>query len=286
MSRNLLVRIAFAIPAIAATVIVLRLGGWVLATFLACLGVLGTRELYDLARRQGVEPLEGLGYAAAAVIPLATVWAKGSTERWAEPAIFAGALWLVAVLTTATFARGPERRPLTAVAVTVFGVLYASALLAFTVAIRHGDHSEAHPLGSTALVVMPLVLTWVCDTSAMAAGTLLGGPRLAPVLSPRKTWTGAIGGTVGALAAALLYGPLVLDRVAMQLGSLQLVTMGAAVALAAQTGDVAESLFKREAGLKDSSSLIPGHGGVLDRLDSLYFVVPVTAGLFKLFGVV
>ncbi|PYP20395.1 MAG: hypothetical protein DMD53_11200 [Gemmatimonadetes bacterium] len=286
MSRNLLVRIAFAVPAIAATVIVLRLGGWVLATFLACLGVLGTRELYDLARRQGVEPLEGLGYAAAAVIPFATVWAKGSTERWAEPAIFAGALWLVAVLTTATFARGPERRPLTAVAVTVFGVLYASALLAFTVAIRHGDHSEAHPLGSTALVVMPLVLTWVCDTCAMAAGTLLGGPRLAPVLSPRKTWAGAIGGTVGALAAALLYGPLVLDRVAMQLGSLQLVTMGAAVALAAQTGDVAESLFKREAGLKDSSSLIPGHGGVLDRLDSLYFVVPVTAGLFKLFGVV
>src|SRR2546426_9503055 len=84
------------------------------------------------------------------VIPCATVWAKGSAERWAEPAIFAGALWLVAVLTTATFARGPERRPLTAVAVTVFGVLYASALLAFTVAIRHGYHSEAHPLGSTA----------------------------------------------------------------------------------------------------------------------------------------
>ena len=286
MSRNLLVRIAFAVPAIVGTLVVLRLGGWVLAALLACLGVLGTRELYHVARRQGVEPLEGLGYAAAAVIPFATVWAKGSTERWAEPAIFAGALWLVAVLTTATFARGPERRPLTAVAVTVFGVLYASALLAFTVAIRHGDHSEAHPLGSTALVVMPLVLTWVCDTCAMAAGTLLGGPRLAPVLSPRKTWAGAIGGTVGALAAALLYGPLVLDRVAMQLGSLQLVTMGAAVALAAQTGDVAESLFKREAGLKDSSSLIPGHGGVLDRLDSLYFVVPVTAGLFKLFGVV
>src|SRR2546427_10772484 len=83
MSRNLLVRIAFAVPAIAATVIVLRLGGWVLATFLACLGVLGSRELYDLARRQGVEPPGGLGYAAAAVMPFATVWGKGSTERWA-----------------------------------------------------------------------------------------------------------------------------------------------------------------------------------------------------------
>ena len=286
MSRNLLVRIAFAVPAIAATLVVLRLGGWVLAALLACLGVLGTRELYHVARRQGVEPLDGLGYAAAAVIPFATVWARGSPEHWAEPAIFVGALWLLAVLTAATVARGPERRPLAAVAVTVFGVLYASALLAFTVAIRHGDHSEAHPVGSTALVVMPLALTWICDTCAMAAGTWLGGPRLAPVLSPKKTWAGAIAGSVGALAAALLYGPLVLDRVAMQLGVLQLVTVGAAVAVAAQTGDVAESLFKREAGLKDSSSLIPGHGGVLDRLDSLYFVVPVTAGLFKLFGVV
>jgi phosphatidate cytidylyltransferase len=286
MSRNLLVRIAFAVPAIAGTLVVLRLGGWVLAAFLACLGVLGTRELYHVARRQGVEPLDGLGWAAAAVIPFAAVWATGSTERWAEPAIFVGALWLLAVLTAATVARGPERRPLAAVAVTVFGVLYASALLAFAVAIRHGDHSEAHPVGSTALVVMPLALTWICDTCAMAAGTWLGGPRLAPVLSPKKTWAGAIGGSVGALAAALLYGPLVLERVAVHLGVLQLVTVGAAVAVAAQTGDVAESLFKREAGLKDSSSLIPGHGGVLDRLDSLYFVVPVTAGLFKLFGVV
>src|SRR3989454_9074385 len=222
MSRNLLVRVAFAVPALPATLVVLRLGGWVLAALLACLGVLGTRELYHVARRQGVEPLDGLGYAAAAVIPFATVWARGSPEHWAEPAIFVGALWLLVVLTAATFARGPERRPLAAVAVTVFGVLYASALLAFTVAIRHGDHSEAHPVGSTALVVMPLALTWICDTCAMAAGTWLGGPRLAPVLSPKKTWAGAIAGSVGALGAALLFGPPVLGRVALHVGVLPL----------------------------------------------------------------
>jgi phosphatidate cytidylyltransferase len=286
MSRNLLVRIAFAVPAIAATVVVLWLGSWVLAVFLAVLGVLGTRELYDLARRQGIEPLDGFGYAAAALIPFATVWAKGTEERSAEPAIFAGALWVLAVLAAALFLRGPERRPLTAVAVTVFGALYASALLAFAVAIRHGDHSEAHPLGATALVVMPLALTWICDTCAMAAGAWFGGPRLAPALSPRKTWAGAIGGTVGAFAGALLYGPLVLQRVALHLGILQLATLAVVVAVAAHVGDVAESLFKREAGVKDSSSLIPGHGGVLDRLDSLYFVIPVSAGLFELFGIV
>src|SRR2546426_8819841 len=82
------------------------------------------------------------------VIPFATVWAKGSTERWAEPAIFAGALWLVAVLTTATFARGPERRPLTAVAGAGVWGLYASALLPFTGTIPPRGHSRGPPPGS------------------------------------------------------------------------------------------------------------------------------------------
>ena len=83
---------------------------------------------------------------------------------------------------------------------------------------------------------------------------------------------------------ALLYGSLVLDRVALRLSLVQLLTVGLVVAVMAQVGDVAESLFKREAGVKDSSSLIPGHGGVLDRLDSLYFVLPITAGLLRVFG--
>ena len=282
ISRNLLVRVAFAVPAIAVSLLLLWLGGWALAGVLAVLGVLGTREVYDLARAQGIEPLEWPGFIGAAVCPLAVYWVKGYAE-W-EPVVYVGAIWLLVVLVVGA-ARGPDHRPLTAVAVTVFGGLYASAMLSFVVAIRHGPHSDAHPRGSVALVVLPLVVTWVCDTCAMAAGTLVGGPKLAPVLSPRKTWAGAVGGLVGGLVAALAYGPLVLDRVALRLELWQLVTVGLVVALAAQVGDVAESLFKREAGVKDSSALIPGHGGVLDRLDSLYFVLPLTAGLFRLFGV-
>ncbi len=282
MSRNLLVRIAVAVPAIAVSVALLWLGGWVLATALAVLGVLGTREVYDLARREGIEPFNRLGLVAAAAVPFATFWVKGFAD-W-EPVLYVAALWLLAVLVVA-MARGPTRRPLTTVSVTVFGSLYASALLAFTIAIRHGPHSDAHPRGSVALVLLPLVVTWVCDTCAMLAGTLIGGPKLTPVLSPHKTWAGAVGGVVGGLIAALLYGPLVLNRLGLQLSVWQLVTVGVVVALAAQVGDVAESLFKREAGVKDSSSLIPGHGGVLDRLDSLYFVLPATAGLLRLFGI-
>ncbi|HEX4575589.1 MAG TPA: phosphatidate cytidylyltransferase [Gemmatimonadales bacterium] len=283
ISRNLVVRIAFAVPAIAVTLVALWLGAWVLASLVAVCAVLGTREIYDLARKRGVEPLEGLGLFAAVAIPFATYWVKDFAE-W-EPVLYAAALWLLVVLVAAVRARGPDRRPLEAVAVTVFGSLYASGLLAFIVAIRHGPHSDAHPRGSVALVALPLIVTWVGDTCAMAAGNWLGGPKLAPVLSPRKTWAGAVGGAVGALVAALVYGPLVLSRVALGLSVWQLALAGLVLAVVAQVGDVAESLFKREAGVKDSSGLLPGHGGVLDRLDSLYFVLPVSAGLFRLFGI-
>ena len=286
ISRNLLVRIAVAVPAIALTLLVVWSGGWVLAAVLGSLGVLGAREVYDLARRQDIAPLDALGYVGAAAIPFAALLAQQSRLYGGDAWAFIGALWLLGLLAEALITRPPDRRPLASVAVTVFGCLYASALLAFIVPIRHGLHSDAHPRASVALVLFPLAVTWIGDTCAMAAGTLFRGPKLAPVLSPNKTWAGAAGGVVGALVAAIAYGFLVLDRVAIHLDAGQLVAAGLLLAIAAQVGDVAESLFKREAGLKDSSSLIPGHGGVLDRLDSLYFVLPVTAGLFRLFGVV
>ena len=286
MSRNLLVRVAFALPAIGVTVAVLRWGGWLLAALLAVLGVLGTREVYGLARRQGIAPLGMLGYLAAGVIPFGALWVIETDFLWLGPMLALGALWLLTVLVAAAVVRGPEQRPLSAVAVTVFGCLYASALLAFMVPIRHGVHSEAHPLASTALAVFPLAVTWICDTCAMAAGTVVGGRKLAPVLSPHKTWAGAIAGVAGGLVAALVFGQVILDRFALHLPAAQLLTLGLIVAVAAQAGDLAESLFKREVGVKDSSALIPGHGGVLDRLDSLYFVVPVSATVFRLFGLV
>ena len=286
MSKNLLQRIAFAGVAIPLTVLILWQGGWLLALLLAVLGALGTREVYDLARRQGVLPLAWTGYGAALAIPIATFWAKGSELHWAEPAIFAGAMWLLLILTVAMPQRGPGGRPLAAVAVTVFGALYASALPAFLIAIRHGAHAGARDWKFAWLVLFPLALTWLCDTVAMAAGSAIGGSKLAPVLSPKKTWAGAVGGLAGSLIGAFLVGDLILARFGWHFTAGQLAATGLLVGILGQVGDVAESLFKREAGVKDSSSLIPGHGGVLDRLDSLYFVIPASAGLFKLFGLV
>jgi len=285
-SKNLVQRIAVAVVAIPVVVGIMGLGGWTLAATLAVLGVLGAREIYDFGRRQGIEPLERTGWLAAAGIPLLAYWAKGSETHWAEPALYLGAVWLMFALTIAMVRRGPSGRPLTSVAITMFGCLYASGMLTFLIAIRHGSAAATRPMAFVLLTVFPLVITWICDTAAMAAGTAVGGPKLAPILSPKKTRAGAVGGTLGGVITALALGKLVLNRQGWSFTPGQLLLFGLAVSIVGQIGDVAESLFKREAGLKDSSTLIPGHGGVLDRLDSLYFVIPTAAGLYRMFGVI
>jgi phosphatidate cytidylyltransferase len=285
-SKNLVQRIIVAVIAIPAVVGIIWLGGWVLAVTLAILGVLGAREVYDFGRRQGIEPLDRTGWLAAAGIPLLVYWAKGSELRWAEPALYVGAVWLMTMLVIAMARRGPTGRPLTSVSITLFGALYASGLLTFLIAIRHGSGAVLRPASYMLLTLFPLVITWICDTAAMAVGSAVGGPKLAPVLSPKKTHAGAVGGTLGGVITALAIGKFVLNRQGWSFSAGQLLLFGLAVSIVGQIGDVAESLFKREAGLKDSSSLIPGHGGVLDRLDSLYFVIPAAAGLYRMFGVI
>ena len=278
-SKNLVQRIAVAVVAIPVVVGIVWLGGWTLAATLAVLGVLGAREIYDFGRRQGIEPLERTGWLAAAAIPLLAYWAKA-------PVFFLGAVWLMVMMAIAMVRRGPSGRPLTSVSVTLFGCLYASGMLAFLIAIRHGSAAATRPLPYVLLTLFPLVITWICDTAAMAVGTAVGGPKLAPILSPKKTHAGAVGGTLGGVITALAVGKFVLNRQGWSFSPGQLLLFGLAVSIVGQIGDVAESLFKREAGLKDSSTLIPGHGGVLDRLDSLYFVIPTAAGLYRMFGVI
>lgn len=281
---NLAKRILFAVVAIPVVIGIIWVGGWVLAAALAVLGALGAGEVYGLARRQGIEPLAPAGLAAALAIPLVAHWTRGHAAD-AGTAWSLGVLWLLAVPALA-MRRGPTSRPLAASAITVFGALYASGTLAFLLLLRHPDGGPDGALARTALVLFPMVVTWLCDTAAMAAGSAIGGPRLAPVLSPKKTWAGALGGAAAALVAAVALGVLVLAPLGWALPLPVLVAVGLAVGVLGQLGDVAESLFKREAGVKDSSALIPGHGGVLDRLDSLYYVIPVSAVLLAAFGAI
>jgi phosphatidate cytidylyltransferase len=119
----------------------------------------------------------------------------------------------------------------------------------------------------------------------MLVGVWVGGAKVAPTVSPNKTWSGTIGGVVGAVGAALGWGLLVVVPRGIAVSPLQLTILGLVIGVVGQVGDLAESLLKREAGVKDSGRLFGAHGGVLDRLDSLYWAVPVAAMLLGCWGV-
>ena len=288
MDAELVRRIAFAAVAIPLALLIVWYGGLPLAALLAAASALGTAELFGLAERQGVRPARMLGaVTAAAIAPLAYLALTEPTIHAAagRGGLLVAGLWLVGLLTWVLTVRTPADRPLESAAVTLLGVAYTGALPAFLLAIRHGQL----PLRSWAgawLVFFPLVVTWVCDSAAMFGGRTFGGPKLAPTVSPGKTRSGTVAGVVGALLVAPLFAVLVFPRVGVALGLLPALAIAGVLSVVGQLGDLAESLFKRQAGVKDSSHLIPGHGGVLDRLDSLYFVVPVAAAMYRAFGVI
>jgi phosphatidate cytidylyltransferase len=135
--------------------------------------------------------------------------------------------------------------------------------------------SPDHPVWSVILIFLTV---WSTDTGALFFGKLVGGPRLAPRLSPKKTWAGSVGGLVcGAVVAGAI-------GLFLQTPIFRSVLFGIVVSFAGQVGDLFESMVKRRTGCKDSGGLIPGHGGVLDRIDSILFAAPVAAAMILLAG--
>jgi phosphatidate cytidylyltransferase len=288
MDANLVRRIGFAVVAIPLALVLVWYGGVPLALLLAIAGALGARELFDLAARQGVRAIRPFGLlSAAALAPVAYATLAQSEFHGFMLAAwpYLAATWIIALLTWVLAARSPTEKPLSAASVTLLAVAYTSALPAFLVAIRHTQYPARSWPGAW-LVFFPLVVTWVCDTAAMFGGRALGGPKLAPTVSPGKTRSGSTVGVLAGLLVAPLFGALVFPRVGLQIPLWQLLLFAGVLSVVGQVGDLVESLFKREAGVKDSSQLIPGHGGVLDRLDSLYFVIPAAAAMYRLFRII
>ena len=290
---NLLTRIAVAAVAIPLALGLVWLGGLPLAVLVMLAAILGTRELFGLAERAGVRPLRGLGLTLAGLAPF-TTWLLAGERPMLDLGFFplflfvqwplAGALIPVVVLTAVLARRAPAERPLSAAAVTLLGPLYCGALPSALLVIRYAAGPE-RSWAATWLVFFPLAVTWLCDSFAMWGGKLIGGPKLMPSVSPGKTRSGAVAGLVGGVVTAVAFVLLALAPVGRDFSLGLAAVLGLVLAVVAQIGDLAESLLKREAGVKDSSGLIPGHGGVLDRLDSLYFVLPVAAFLYRAFGV-
>lgn len=287
MASNLARRIAFAAVAIPVALGLVYLGGWPLVFLVAAASVLGVKELYGFAERAELRPSRSFGYATAALVAPAAYLAltrPGTAEGVAIWWPFLGALWVIAMLGWILFTRLPEARPMGAAAVTALAVLYVGALPAFLIVIRHGTFGP-RSWPAAVLVFFPLVVTWVCDTFAMFGGMLIGGPKLWPAVSPGKTRSGGIAGVAGALLVGAIFAWVVFPAAGIAAATGSVLVVAGVLSVVGQVGDLVESAFKREVGVKDSGTLIPGHGGVLDRLDSLYFAIPVTAALYRFFGI-
>jgi len=265
--KNLAQRVAVAVVFIPLILYVIYAGNVLFLLLIEIIIVAGALELYNLASRKNAKPNRWLGVAgSAAIAPM--IYFDGTEGLW----ILVTAL-VVALVVVELF-RAPESGsgPLINVAVTLFGVLYVAGLLSFLLAIRELPKSTGHEYAHAGTWVLMIFLTiWICDTAAYFVGMALGKRPLFERVSPRKTIAGAVGGIIFAILAAAGCHLLFVQGLRL----IDSLVIGLLAGTVGQVSDLAESLFKRDAGVKDSSLLIPGHGGVLDRFDSEMLVAPL-----------
>jgi phosphatidate cytidylyltransferase len=270
--RQRLISAAVLVPVV---VIVFLVGEPLLSLGVLILAALAARETADLINRAGLPASKGLAVAGtlAVVVVLSLSVAPSTAPVW--PPIAVGFVLLVLIAAAIFALRAQE--PLHGFknwAGTSISILYPS-LIVFVLNVMlvapavHGDAPLSRVLDSGRVWLLVLVLTvWSLDTFAYLTGRLFPRGHMAPHISPNKTWSGAVGGT---LAAVIVCSALVWATGQHPLGG---AALGLLIAVAAQAGDLTESMLKRAAGVKDSGTLIPGHGGILDRIDSFLFAAP------------
>lgn len=287
-SGELVRRLAVAALGVPAVVALLYLGGWFIALPVAVLGALGAGELYGMAAARGIRPFRFVGMCVAGGLVLLAA-ALPAFDAFAPWALALSGAFLLGCLAASLRLRPVGSGSLASVAVTVAGALYVGLPLA-TVPLVHALPASAGWGGTPAsawmgtfAVALPVAVTWVGDSAAYFVGSAWGRSKLAPSISPGKSWVGAWGGLAGAAAAAAVWSFLARPVLpAFPLSLAGVVGLGVLLGAAAQVGDLVESLLKREAGVKDSGTLFPGHGGVLDRLDALIFTLPLAYALLAL----
>ena len=238
----------------------LAVGGTVLWAALLGISLIGMHELYQVVKIEKTL-LGGVGYAAAVGYGL---WLLLGKEEVTFLFVIASLILILAVYVL-TFPKFHANQVMTA----FFGMFYVTVMLMHLYRIRLLDGGY--------LIWLVILGSWGCDTCAYCVGMLIGKHKLAPVLSPKKSIEGAVGGVVGSALLGLLFGSVCQAQMAsvfVNPGLSCAIVCGVA-AVISQIGDLAASAIKRNYEVKDYGKLIPGHGGILDRFDSVIFVAPV-----------
>ncbi len=254
--------------------------------------LLAIHEFYGLAKAKGFSPQIVLGMLLTACIVVSFAHFRlqvNPTVELLPVVLIAGTISIF----IAELIKGYPN-PSVQVSATIAGALYIGMGLGGFYGIHeyfyiHGAENpltvDPHLVSIEAgyFLVAMLASIWICDSAAFFVGRNFGRHKIADRISPNKTWEGAIAGLIAAIATWLLVRVYIggLEEVSLSTA----IAMGLIVGVMGQVGDFAESMLKRDAGVKDSSTLIPGHGGVLDRIDSILFVAPLTYLYLQLFGI-
>ena len=243
---------------------------WSAGALFAVVMLGGLVEFYRLCRKKGFEPMYSVGIATSVALfvmafAIFLQWGTPATEMTAR--LVLGALLYTMLIVPATFVCEVWRKsstPIANIATTFMGVIYVALPLSMLLFIPQALVGKWSAWAMMAFVS----IIWINDICAYLVGVTIGKHRLCERISPKKSWEGFIGGLVGAVGFAVLFGHLFGGNLVVWGG------LGLVSALAGVAGDLVESLMKREANVKDSGKMMPGHGGFLDRFDALLLAVP------------
>ncbi|HCF59247.1 MAG TPA: phosphatidate cytidylyltransferase [Myxococcales bacterium] len=257
-NRNLLVRIVSAAVLLPVVLVLLWVGPWGTAALIGIAGLLLAHEYYAIVlKRLDFGPVLGMLASAAPPVVFA-LW----PERFAS-LVMVEAIALLIALYAYYLIAGPLPEAPARVATVFTGFFYCGVLSSTVAGLRVLPHGLSW-------VFLVLLVTWGNDTGAYAAGRTLGRHKLYPAVSPSKTWEGFFGGMVASIAAALIAKVTFFPALTW----VDAVAIGVPASILGPLGDFSESMLKRAHGVKDSGKLIPGHGGLLDRVDALLFNAP------------
>lgn len=269
--RNLIVRTPSGIVLLAVVLAAAYGGVYAYSAFLLLIVAVGMWEFYNIAAATGAEPRRTLGLAAGITLFVTSFftfigYVDPMTSRFGVDMLIGGMLYfsvLIPLCFIVELFHGSET-PIRNVATTLMGVLYVAypmCLMLFIPIFIAGDWSPE-------AFLFYLFIVWGNDVFAYLAGVSFGRHKMAPRISPKKSWEGFVGGIAGALIMGAVGSYVVDGDLGMWLG------LAAVVAITSVFGDLVESMFKREAGIKDSGNILPGHGGMLDRFDALLISSP------------
>jgi phosphatidate cytidylyltransferase len=283
---NLAQRVAVGVVAIPLILLLCMAGGLYFFGFIAIASAVALREFYALAEAKGAKPLLVLGIIGGFFINLSFFLPWPS-----QPPLLVIVLLLITIVVSLRELFRDQGSAVLNLSTTLFGLLYVSLFFGTLIGIRQRFVPAMFPVlryfpaaagmtdarvadqlhawgGYTVMSVFAII--WICDSAAFHVGSALGKHKLFPRVSPKKSWEGAVAGLICAILSALAAKYLVLTFLPLA-GA---IVIGTIVGTIGQLGDLTESLMKRDAGVKDSSTLIPGHGGAFDRFDSVLLVAP------------